>query len=44
MSAAEKLLKSAGVTIVECLVIMELTSLNGRTKIETPIHSLLQYD
>ncbi|XP_058806593.1 adenine phosphoribosyltransferase [Phymastichus coffea] len=44
MSAAEKLLKSAGVKIVECLVIIELKSLKGRSKIEAPIHSLLQYD
>lgn len=44
MSAAENLLKKAGVTVVECLVIMELKSLNGRAKIEAPIHALLQYD
>ena len=39
MSATEKFYKSAGVTIVQCLVIIELKSLNGRTKIQTPVHS-----
>lgn len=44
MAAAESLIKSAGISVVECLVVIELNGLNGRSKIEAPIHSLVQYD
>ncbi|KAL7294105.1 adenine phosphoribosyltransferase [Trichogramma pretiosum] len=44
MSAAELLLSKVGVNVVECLVVMELKSLNGRSKIKAPVHSLLKYD
>ncbi|XP_011503381.1 PREDICTED: adenine phosphoribosyltransferase [Ceratosolen solmsi marchali] len=44
MSAAEKLLKELGVVTVECLVIIELTSFKGRSKLEAPLHSLLQFN
>lgn len=44
MAAAIQLLKSVGAEVVECLVIMELTSLKGRNKIEVPIYSFLKYD
>lgn len=44
MAAAEALLKTSGVNVVECIVVIELTSLNGRSKIEAPVHSLVQYD
>jgi adenine/guanine phosphoribosyltransferase-like PRPP-binding protein len=44
MSAAEKLLKSLGVITVECLVIIELSYLKGRSKLEAPLHSLLQFN
>jgi len=44
MEAAEKLIKSAGMHIVECLAIIELTDLKGRSKLESPVHSLIQYN
>lgn len=44
MEAAIKLVKSAEAEIVECLVIIELTSLNGRAKVDVPVHSFVQYD
>lgn len=44
MAAAVKLMKSAGADVIECFVIMELTSLKGRDKLEVPVHSFIQYD
>lgn len=44
MSAAETLLKTSGVCVVECIVIIELTPLDGRSKLEAPVHSLVKYD
>lgn len=44
MAAAEQLLKKCGVNVIECLVVMEFISLNGRSKIKAPMHSLLQFD
>lgn len=44
MSAAVQLLKSVAADVVECLVIIELTSLKGRDKVGVPIHSFLKYD
>lgn len=44
MAAAVQLLKSVGANVVECLVIMELTSLKGRDKVGVPVHSFVQYD
>lgn len=44
MAAAVKLLKASGADVVECLVIMELNSLNGRAKLGVPTHSFIQYD
>ncbi|XP_036147727.1 adenine phosphoribosyltransferase isoform X2 [Monomorium pharaonis] len=44
MATAVKLLKSAGADVIECLVIMELTSLKGRDKLGVPVHSFIQYD
>lgn len=44
MAAAVQLLKSVGADVIECLVIMELTSLKGRDKIGVPVHSFVQYD
>lgn len=44
MAAAVQLLKSAGADVVECLVIMELTSMKGRDKLGVPVHSFIQFD
>ncbi|EZA61607.1 hypothetical protein DMN91_004124 [Ooceraea biroi] len=44
MTAAIKLLKSVGADVIECLVIMELTSLKGREKLGVPVHSFVQFD
>ncbi|XP_012234044.2 adenine phosphoribosyltransferase [Linepithema humile] len=44
MAAAVKLMKSAGADVIECLVIMELSLLKGRDKLEVPVHSFIQYD
>ncbi|XP_050447173.1 adenine phosphoribosyltransferase [Cataglyphis hispanica] len=44
MAAAVHLIQSAGADVVECLVIMELTSLKGRDKIGVPVYSFVKYD
>ncbi|XP_003708263.2 adenine phosphoribosyltransferase [Megachile rotundata] len=44
MEAAIKLVKSAEAEVIECLVIIELTNLNGRAKVDVPVHSFVQYD
>ncbi|XP_029156001.1 adenine phosphoribosyltransferase [Nylanderia fulva] len=44
MAAAVELVKSAGADVVECLVIMELTSLKGRDKLGVPVYSFINYD
>ncbi|XP_033225194.1 adenine phosphoribosyltransferase [Belonocnema kinseyi] len=44
MTGAIKLLEKTGVKVVECLAVIELTSLNGRSKLDAPVHSLIQYD
>jgi adenine phosphoribosyltransferase len=45
LSAACELVTKAGGVVDCCLVIMELTALNGRKNIEGfPVHSFIQYD
>ena len=45
LKAAIDLIKKAGGIVDGCLVVMELSSLNGRNKLEgVPIHSFIQYD
>ncbi|EFN76926.1 adenine phosphoribosyltransferase [Harpegnathos saltator] len=44
MAAAVQLLKSVGADVVECLVIIELTTLKGRNKVGVPVYSFVQYD
>lgn len=44
MAAAVQLIKSTGADIIECLVIMEVTSLKGRDKIGVPVYSFIKYD
>ncbi|XP_029043401.1 adenine phosphoribosyltransferase isoform X1 [Osmia bicornis bicornis] len=44
MTAAVELVKSAEAEVIECLVIIELTNLNGRDKVGVPVHSFIQYD
>ena len=44
MASAIKLLKKTGATVVECLAVIELTSLNGRSKLDVPVHSFVQYE
>ncbi|XP_043505732.1 adenine phosphoribosyltransferase-like isoform X3 [Polistes fuscatus] len=43
MGAAVKLLKSLNAEIVECLVIMELTELKAREKLNVSVYSFVQY-
>ncbi|KAJ6640849.1 Adenine phosphoribosyltransferase [Pseudolycoriella hygida] len=44
LGAALKLLKITGAYVKECIVVMELTDLNGRGKLqETNVHSFIQY-
>ncbi|KAH0546815.1 adenine phosphoribosyltransferase [Cotesia glomerata] len=44
MAASIKLVKAIGAEVVECLVLMELNSLNGRSKLPVPVFSLIQYN
>ncbi|KOC68616.1 Adenine phosphoribosyltransferase [Habropoda laboriosa] len=44
MAAAVELVKSTEAEVVECLVIIELTGLKGREKLDVPVHSFIQYD
>lgn len=43
LAAATKLITNAGGVVEVCLAIMELTALNGRAKIDAPVHSFIQY-
>ncbi|GLV43485.1 Adenine phosphoribosyltransferase [Carabus blaptoides fortunei] len=43
IGAACELLKKAGLEISQCLVVMELQDLGGRSKITDPIHAFIQY-
>lgn len=43
LTAACELLSICQVTIVQCLVIMELTELNGRHKVPCNVHSFVQF-
>ena len=44
LKAACELITKAGGVIEGCLVVMELTALNGRSKLNVPVHAFLQYD
>lgn len=44
LGAACKLIQEAGGVVVECLVVMELLGLKGRSNVPAPVHSLLKYD
>ncbi|XP_075160732.1 adenine phosphoribosyltransferase [Haematobia irritans] len=43
LEAAVKLVRKAGGVVAQCLVIMELAFLEGRKKLDAPVHSLLKY-
>ncbi|XP_047350336.1 adenine phosphoribosyltransferase [Vespa velutina] len=43
IGAAVNLLKSVNAKIVECLVVIELTKLKAREKLNVPIHSIIQF-
>lgn len=43
MSAALKLVRSAKAEVVECVVLMELTDLQGRTKLDAKVKSFISY-
>ncbi|KAI4490692.1 hypothetical protein M0804_003636 [Polistes exclamans] len=43
MGAAIKLLKSLNAEVVECLVVMELTELKAREKLNVSVHSFVQF-
>ena len=40
MQAAVKLVESLGAKVEYCIVVIELEELNGRKKINAPVHSL----
>lgn len=44
LNAAIELVRKTGGIIVNCIVIMELTALKGREKINAPVFSFIQYD
>lgn len=44
LNGAINLVRQAGGVITEVLVIMELTGLKGRDKIDTKVSSLIEYD
>ncbi|XP_012276939.1 adenine phosphoribosyltransferase [Orussus abietinus] len=44
LATAVKLVKSLEADIVECFVLIELLSLNGRSRFNAPVHALIQYD
>lgn len=45
LKAAYELVQKAGGIVDGCLVVMELTALNGRSKLEgIPVHAFIQYD
>ncbi|XP_011305307.1 adenine phosphoribosyltransferase [Fopius arisanus] len=44
MAAAIELVKSLEGEVVECLIIMELVYLGGRSKLQAPVYSLIEYD
>ncbi|XP_022337843.2 adenine phosphoribosyltransferase-like [Crassostrea virginica] len=43
MKAACELIAKVGANVVDCLVVMELTDLNGRSKLTKPCSSLISY-
>lgn len=43
-AAAVELLRSVGADVVASAFIIELNFLNGRSKLDVPIHSLIEYD
>jgi len=45
LKAAVELVRKAGGIVIGCLVVMELSSLNGRSKLDgVTVHSFIQYD
>lgn len=44
MGAAIRLLRAVGADVVAAAVIIELTFLQGRAKLDVPVHSLIAYD
>lgn len=44
LAASIALLRKAGANVVGASVLMELTALRGREKIDVPVHALLSYD
>ena len=43
MSAAATLMQKMGAEVVECMVIIELADLKGRSKVQSPLFSLIKY-
>lgn len=44
LNGAISLVRQAGGVVTEVLVIMELTGLKGREKVDTKVSSLIEYD
>lgn len=44
LEAAIKLARKAGAVVQECLVVLELSGLEGRKRFDCNVHSLIQYD
>jgi adenine phosphoribosyltransferase len=43
LAASVQLLRKVGAEVVGCSVLIELTGLGGRAKLDAPLHSLIQY-
>ena len=43
MRGAVELCKAAGGEVLQCVVLIELVDLNGRTAVPAPVHSFIQY-
>jgi adenine phosphoribosyltransferase len=44
LEASCKLIEKIGGVVESCVVVIELTALNGRNKVKNEIHSFVQYD
>ena len=43
MNAAWQLAEKLGCNVLGCFVVVELTELNGRSRVQVPVHSLIQF-
>jgi hypothetical protein len=43
LNAVCQLMEQLQATVLECLVVMELTDMKGRENVKAPVHSLIQF-